>query len=133
MTNDPIEKLLRPRSIALVGASEREHAAGNRILRNLLTGRFPGALYPVNPRYESMRGLRCYPTLASLPERVDAVFIAIPAQDALKVLDEAGVLGIPAALLNATGFADAGADGIARQRRLIEIARRHGARHLHPI
>jgi acyl-CoA synthetase (NDP forming) len=126
MTNDPIEKLLRPRSIALVGASEREHAAGNRILRNLLTGRFPGALYPVNPRYESMRGLRCYPTLASLPERVDAVFIAIPAQDALKVLDEAGVLGIPAALLNATGFADAGADGIARQRRLIEIARRHG-------
>jgi acyl-CoA synthetase (NDP forming) len=126
MTNDPIEKLLRPRSIALVGASEREHAAGNRILRNLVTGQFPGALYPVNPRYEGMRGLRCYPTLASLPERVDAVFIAIPAEDALKVLDEAGALGIPAALLNATGFADAGADGIARQRRLVDIARRHG-------
>ncbi len=126
MTNDPIERLLRPRSIALVGASEREHAAGNRILRNLVTGQFPGALYPVNPRYESMRGLRCYPTLASLPERPDAVFIAIPAEDALKVLDEAGALGILAALLNATGFADAGADGIARQRRLVDIARRHG-------
>lgn len=126
MVANPIEKLLRPRSIALVGASTREHAAGNRILRNLLVGQFPGALYPVNPRYETVRELRCYPSLASLPERPDAVFIAIPAEDALGILDEAGALGIPAALINATGFADAGPEGSARQARLVEIARRRG-------
>jgi acyl-CoA synthetase (NDP forming) len=119
-------KLLQPRSVALVGASQREHSAGLRILRNIITGRFTGALYPVNPRYESVQQLRCYPSLASLPERVDAVFIAIPAEDAVSVLDEAGSLGIPAALINATGFADAGPDGAARQQRLVAVARRHG-------
>jgi acyl-CoA synthetase (NDP forming) len=121
-----MEKLLRPRSVALVGASEREHAAGNRILRNLLTGPFPGTLYPVNPRYERLKGLRCYGSLADLPERVDAAFLAIPAEEALKVLEQAGTLGIKAALINATGFADAGADGLARQQHLVEIARRYG-------
>jgi acyl-CoA synthetase (NDP forming) len=126
MMAETLEKLLRPRSIALVGASAREHSAGLRILRNLQTGRFPGALYPVNPRYQSLQGLRCYPSLASLPECVDAAFIAIPAEEALGVLDEVGRLRIPAALINATGFADAGPEGAARQKRLTAIARRYG-------
>ncbi|MBV9734581.1 MAG: acetate--CoA ligase family protein [Acidisphaera sp.] len=126
MTTPDLEKLLRPRSIALVGASAREHAAGRRVLRNLRSGPFPGRLYPVNPRYESLDGMRCYPSLASLPETVDAAFIAVPAEEALAVLEQAGGLGIPAALMNATGFADAGADGRARQERLVAIAARYG-------
>jgi acetyltransferase len=121
-----LDKLLRPQSLALVGATTREHAASLRILRNLKTGNFPGRLYPVNPRYQEVLGLRCYPTLASLPEVVDAVFIAIPADDALGVLDEAGKLGVKAAFINGTGFADGGPDGVARQDRLVAIARTHG-------
>src|SRR5262245_31567357 len=112
--------------MALVGATMRDHAAGLRILRNLKTGNFPGRLYPVNPRYEDVLGFRCYPSLAALPEVVDAVFIAIPADDALGVLEEAGRLGSKAAFINGTGFADGGPDGVVRQERLEAIAARYG-------
>ncbi len=122
----PLDCLLRPSSIALVGASGREHAAGNRILRNLLTAPFPGPVYPVNPRYRVLQGLTCYPSLQDLPQVPDAAFIALPAENAVETLEDAGRLGVRAALMNATGFADAGATGIALQNRLVAIARRYG-------
>ncbi|MFO0996712.1 MAG: acetate--CoA ligase family protein [Alphaproteobacteria bacterium] len=126
MASVQLDKLLRPQSFALVGATEREHTASVRILRNLKRGSYPGRLYPINPRYQEVLGVRCYPSLAALPEIVDAVFIAIAAEDALGVLEDAGKLGIKAALINGTGFADGGPDGVARQDRLVAIARSHG-------
>jgi acyl-CoA synthetase (NDP forming) len=121
-----LNKLLKPRSIALVGASSREHSAGLRILRNLKQGPFPGHIYPVNPRHDTVEGLPCYPSLERLPEVPDAVFLAIPAREAVSVLAEAGRLGVGAALMNATGFADAGDKGAALQRELVATAHQYG-------
>ena len=68
-----LDPLLRPQSIAVVGASERPHSVGRRTIENLKTGGFSGRLYPVNPGYDSILGIPCYPNLKSLPETVEHV------------------------------------------------------------
>ena len=72
-----LDPLLRPASIAVVGASERPHSVGRRTIENLQTGRFPGRLYAVNPGYESVLGVPCYPDLESLPETVEHVVLTL--------------------------------------------------------
>ena len=120
-----LQKLLSPRAIAVVGASERSDAVGTRVLANLKRIGFPGPIYPVNPRYERLGDLACYPSLASLPGPVDAAFVAVPAAAGPDLVDEAGRAGIGAVVVNANGYADGGAAGIALQRRLEAVAARH--------
>jgi acetate---CoA ligase (ADP-forming) len=117
---------MRPRSVAIVGASTREMSAGARIQKNLRLSKFKGPVYPINPRYEEVSGLKCYPTMASLPEVPDAVFIGIPAEQVAGVLEEAGALGVKAILCNASGFADGGPEGIERQKQMAAICARYG-------
>lgn len=121
-----IAKLINPRSVAVVGASTREDALGTTVLKNLLTMGFDGKIYPVNPRYEEIAGLRCYPTLMDIPEPADAVFIGIPAAGGPDVLDQAAARGIKAAEINAMGYADGGAEGAALQARIQATAAAHG-------
>lgn len=126
MAISPMEKLLRPRSIALVGASEREHSAGVRILSNIVRGGFRGNIYPINPRYEKVLGLPCYRSLSDLPETPDVVFSAVAAENIFDIMDEAAKLGVNAMMTNATGFGDAGAEGIEREKRMVAKAKSHG-------
>jgi acetate---CoA ligase (ADP-forming) len=121
-----LSKLFKPKSVAVIGASTRETAAGWRVTRNLKNGGFKGGIYPINPRYEEVLGLRCYPDLKALPETPDAVFIGIPAEQVAPVLEEAGKAGIKAAVANASGFADGGPEGIARQKVIEKIAADYG-------
>ncbi|MHB1219582.1 MAG: acetate--CoA ligase family protein [Alphaproteobacteria bacterium] len=121
-----LAKLFKPKSVAVIGASTRETAAGWRVTRNLKNGGFKGGIYPINPRYEEVLGLRCYPDLKSLPETPDAVFIGIPAEQVASVLEEAGKAGVKAAVMNASGFADGGPEGIARQKVIEKIAADYG-------
>src|SRR5262245_25081042 len=102
----PIERILRPRSVAVVGASERPEAIGTRVVNNLRKMRFAGSLYPVNPRYEAIGDLKCYPSLSALPETVDAAFLAVPAVGGPDLVEEAGRCGIRALFINANGYAD---------------------------
>ena len=121
-----LERLFKPRAIAIVGASQREDAIGFRVIRNLRRLGFAGAIYPVNPRYQEVAGLPCLPSVDALPDEVDAAFIAIPAEHVAGVLDEVGRKGIRAAFANASGFADGGANGRALQQTLADVAARHG-------
>ena len=125
MPGSPVEALFAPAAIAVVGASQREESIGQRVIRNLVRFGFAGPVYPVHPANTEVAGLKCYPSLAALPGKVDAVFIGLPAAQGPEVLEEAGRLGIRAACLNASGFADADAEGIALQERLREIAARY--------
>ena len=72
-----LDPLLRPASIAVVGASERQHSVGRRTIENLLTGEYPGRLYAVNPGYESVLGVPCFPNLEALPETVEHVVLTL--------------------------------------------------------
>jgi acyl-CoA synthetase (NDP forming) len=120
-----LDKLMNPRSIAVVGASERQDALGSRVIRNLRALGYTGRIYPVNPRYKSIGDLTCFPALTELPERVDAAFLAVPAAQGPDLVEDAAKAGIPAVFMNANGYADGDATGVALQRRVEEIARAH--------
>jgi acyl-CoA synthetase (NDP forming) len=117
--------LVSPHSIAIVGASQREDSLGSCVIRNLKKFGFEGEIVPVHPRFNEVEGLRCYPNLESVPFEVDAAFIAVPAAKGPTVLEAAGRRGVKAAFINASGYADAGAEGAELQRQLHEIALRY--------
>jgi len=122
----PIDKILRPKSIAVVGVSERPEAIGTRVVNNLRKMGFAGPLYAVNPRYEAIGDLKCYPSLSALPETVDAAFLAVPSSGGPALVEEAGRCGIRALFINANGYADGDADGVALQRRIEATAAEYG-------
>jgi acetyltransferase len=121
-----IEALFKPKSVAIVGASPRAASVGNNIVQNLLDRAFAGAIYPVNPRYDEICGLKAYKSLTDIAEPVDTVFIAVAAEAGLDIMRQAAAIGARAVLLNATGYADAGSEGAARQAELAAIAAEHG-------
>jgi acyl-CoA synthetase (NDP forming) len=121
-----LEPLLRPKSVAIVGASAKTGSAGSNIILNLRHAGFAGEIYPVNPRYSEIHGIRSYGALADIGGPVDAVFIAVAAQYAVDIFRQAIEIGARSALINATGFADAGADGRARQAEVAALAHRAG-------
>ncbi|MDO8210179.1 acetate--CoA ligase family protein [Conexibacter sp. CPCC 206217] len=118
--------LLAPRSVAVVGASERTDALGTVVVENLRAFGFDGSLYPVNPRYREVCGLACHPSLADLPEVPDCAFLAVPASAGPELIEQAAALGVSAAFVNGGGYADAGAEGAALQRRVVDAARAAG-------
>src|SRR5215475_5103698 len=122
----PIEKILRPKSVAILGVSERPEAIGTRVMNNIRKMGFAGPLYAVNPRYETIGELKCYPALSALPEPVDAAFLAVPSHGGPDLVEEAGRCGIRALFINANGYADGDADGVALQRRLEASAAKYG-------
>src|SRR5215218_1528655 len=118
-----LRRLLHPRTIAVVGASERSYAG--QTLLNLKTLGFQGEVWGVNPRRSQAFGVPCFPSLSELPSPPDAVVVAIPAADVPAVIDEAGSIGCGGAVVYGAGFGEvaAGADG---ERRLRVAALRHG-------
>ena len=101
--------LLHPRSVAVVGANERAGSYGDVIFRNLAAAGFEGAVYGVNPKRDEVHGKPCVPTVADLPEPVDAVVVAIPAAACAPVLIEAGERGCGGAIVLAAGFGETAA------------------------
>lgn len=125
-----LARLLAPRSIAVVGASSSAAKAGGAMMTAL--ERFPGALYPVNPRAATIAGRRAYPSLADLPEAVDLAVLVLPAAAAVDVVEQCAALGVGGAVVCAGGFGESGAEGAALQRRLADAARCGGVRLLGP-
>src|SRR6188472_4008 len=121
VARDGLARLLRPRSVAVVGASPTNRL-GLTALENLTRVGFPGAIYVVHPRHPEVGGYPAWPALSDLPEVPDAVFIALGAERATDVFEECAELGVGGAVIVAGGFAEAGPDGIALQRRLRDAA-----------
>lgn len=117
-----LRSLLEARSVAVVGASERPDASSGFVLRNLLACNFSGPVWPVHPSARSILGLPAVPRLADLPERPDAVVIAVAASTAVEVVRDASALGIPGAVVLASGFAETGAAGRLLQQSMAESA-----------
>ena len=90
-----LDPLLRPASIAIVGASASD-GVGRRILETLLHGQYPGALYAINPKYDDVLGVRCFPDLAALPEPVEHVVFAVSDHRIEAIFEEAVKTGVKA-------------------------------------
>lgn len=124
--------LLAPRSVALVGATEREGALGRFLWENLRQGGLKGALHAVNPKHRSVFGEKAWRSLSELPSPPELAIIATPAHTVPGLLDEAGRAGIRGALVVTSGFAETGAAGKALQAEALAAARRHGLRFIGP-
>lgn len=117
-----LDSLLRPRSVAVVGASARKDSMGEWSLKNLERGGYTGKIYPVNPGYDDLRGLSCYPDLASLPEVPDLVVFAVGDHRLEQSLDDAIDKKIPAAVLMSSLVLDDDAEPLLRDRVQRKIA-----------
>ena len=121
-----MEKLLSPRSLAFVGANDKGNSC-TRAMRTAIALGFTGPIFPVNPNYASIDGLRCYDSLLDLPEVPDSVMVGAPADGAMAVLAQAEKAGVRAVTFYSAGFADTGiATGMARQAQLLDVAERSG-------
>lgn len=118
-----LEKLLKPRSIALIGASRNFNKLNGRPLKFLLDKGYDGRILPVNPGYKSIGDLACYPDIESIAERIDLAIIAVSAGKVAQSLREVAAKGVPAAIVFSSGFSETGRDGAAMERELSEIAR----------
>lgn len=133
MSQRNLDKLFRPRSIAVIGATDRPHSVGSTVLRNLLEGGFPGPVFPVNPHRASVRGLPAYRDVAALPEPADLAVICTPAATVIEVVRQLSAAGIRGAVLLSAGFGESGAAGRRLDERLrAELARSDGLRLLGP-
>ena len=121
-TRAELDKLIAPRSIAVVGASSRAGAFGMRTLENL--AQYAGEVFPVNAKYDSVAGRRCYPSLAALPHAPDCVVLVVPREAAEASLEEAAAAGAGAAIVYASGYGEMAREDAGRaQQRLAAIAR----------
>jgi acetyltransferase len=127
-----LQPLLAPRSVALVGASERAGSLGSLVWRNLVAGGLRGALFAVNPKHRTLFGEKAYASLGDLPGPVDLAVVATPAHTVLRVLEDAGAAGVGAAVVLTSGFGETGEAGRALQEDLLAIARKGHVRVLGP-
>ena len=117
-----IERLFRPRSIAVIGASADPSKTSGRPVSYLRKHGFAGAIYPVNPKVADIGGLACYPDVASLPDVPDVGLVLLGAERAHFAVHELSARGTAAAIVLASGFTETGAEGAARQQQLMQAA-----------
>lgn len=121
-TSHAIDRLLRPRSVAVIGASADLGKTSGRPVAYLQKHGFAGRIYPVNPKAATIGGLECYADVAALPEAPDVAIVLLGAERAQGVVRELAQRGTGAAIILASGYAEAGPEGQARQARLLEAA-----------
>ncbi|MBE3589337.1 MAG: CoA-binding protein [Firmicutes bacterium] len=119
-----LQALLRPRGIAVVGATPNTDKFSGRIVPALLRGRFRGRIYPVNPRYSEVAGLPCYRSVREVPDPCDLAIIAVPAAHVPDTVAEAAERGLGAAVILSSGFEEVGGEGEARAERLRSLTPR---------
>ncbi len=122
-----VERFVRPRSVAVVGASDRMDYGG-RLLRNLREGGFAGPIYPVNPRRTEVQGMRAWADVRDIPEAADLAVVVVPGQALAGVIEACGKRGVGACAIITAGFGERGAEGAREQEALLAAARQAGVR-----
>jgi acyl-CoA synthetase (NDP forming) len=120
-----VDKFFHPDSISVIGASKRK--LGGQVLQNLLSG-YRGSVYPVNPNYEEILGLPCFPSLESIPHNIDLAIVVVPAALVPAVLEACGRKGVKRVIIESAGFAEVGKEGRALQEQCKTIAGDAGIR-----
>ncbi|MFV0663211.1 GNAT family N-acetyltransferase [Denitromonas sp.] len=124
--------LFEPKSVGVIGASERETAIGGVLIRNMLDAGFKGKIFAINPKHDKVHGVMCYKSVEDVPHRLDLVVIATAAQKVPAIIDGCGRAGVKAAIVLSAGFSETGPRGAALERSVMDAARRHKIRLLGP-
>jgi acetate---CoA ligase (ADP-forming) len=127
-----LDALLRPRSVAVVGASRSRTSVGGEIFANLVRRPFAGSVYPVHDAAETVQGVRAYPSIAALPTPVDLAVVAVPAPAVPRVVEECAAAATKAAVIVTAGFGEMGAEGKKVEERVRAVARKGSMRLVGP-
>jgi acetyltransferase len=127
-----LNRLFAPESVAVIGASDREHSVGAQVFRNLITARFKGGLYAVNPKHQRVQRRKSHPNIEAIGKPVDLAIVATPARAVPEVIRECGEYGVHSAVILSAGFAEAGSEGRRLQAATVEAAQLHGLRLIGP-
>lgn len=127
-----VSSLLNPRSIAIVGASRHKNKVGYQVLKNIITGGFPGKIFPINPNANKILGLEVFPTLTNLQVTPELVIIITPAPIAPMILQEAADIGSKVAIIITAGFAETSHQGKLLQDKLARIVEKSHIRVIGP-
>jgi acetyltransferase len=127
-----LEAVFHPRSVAVIGASERPNSVGHSVLWNLTAHPFGGVVYPVNPKHHELLGLACYARIGDVPAQVDLAVIATPAPSVPEIVGACGAAGVKAAIVLSAGFRETGAEGLRLEQQLRAQAAISGMRIVGP-
>ena len=127
-----LEAFFNPRSVAVIGASRSKEKLGHGVLANLIEFGYPGQIYPINPKADEILGLKCYPSVLDVPGPIDLAIVVIPAQFVAAVLEECGQKGVKGVVIISAGFREAGREGVKRERKIVDIAKRYKMRLVGP-
>ncbi len=130
MNKDQLNGLLRPKSVAVVGASNTPGKIGYSVIANLLDGKYQGQIYPINPKDSVIQGLKVYPDVASVPGPIDAAIITVPAKLVIEVAEECGKKGVKGLIVITSGFSEVGRKDLEEE--LVRTASKYGTRVLGP-
>ncbi|MGO4765464.1 acetate--CoA ligase family protein [Cupriavidus sp. 2KB_3] len=125
-----MNRIMRPDTVAVIGASAEDGKIGNSVMKNLINGGYQGKIYPIHPKAEEIMGMTAYKSVLDVPGNIDVAVFAIPAKFVAQALEEVGKKGIPGAVLIPSGFAETG--NVEGQDELVAIARKHDIRLMGP-
>lgn len=128
----PLNAIFEPKSIAVIGATEKEGSVGRTLLWNLVSNPFGGTVFPINPKRASILGIKAYPDLASLPQVVDLAVIVTPAATVPGLIIECVAAGVKGAIIISAGFKETGARGAALEEQILHQARQGNLRIIGP-
>ena len=119
-----LDAIISPESVAVIGATEKAGSVGRTIVWNLLSSPFGGTVFPVNPKRANILGIKSYPTIGDVPDKVDLAVIVTPAPTVPGIIAECVAAGVKGAIIISAGFKETGPQGVALEQQVLAEARR---------
>ncbi|MFW9826491.1 MAG: acetate--CoA ligase family protein [Candidatus Thorarchaeota archaeon] len=132
MANDDLSFFFNPKSIAIIGASDKKGKVGNTVLNNITNSGFKGKIYPINPKTTKIYDLICYKNVLDVPDEIDIAIFVIPGEFVVKAAEECGKKGVKGLIIISAGFKEIGGEGVIREEQLIKIGKENNMRILGP-
>ncbi|MCK4763812.1 MAG: acetate--CoA ligase family protein [Candidatus Aminicenantes bacterium] len=129
---EPLERIFKAKSVAIIGASKDETKRGFQAIKTLVEGKYEGEIFPVNPHEETILGLKCYKNILDIKEPVDVALVVTPAHTVPAIIEECGRAGAAGAVVIAGGFGETGEEGKKIAAGMVKTARKYGMRIIGP-
>jgi acetyl coenzyme A synthetase (ADP forming)-like protein len=127
-----LDSFFNPKSIAIIGASRTPGKVGYDILKNSIQYGYQGTVYPINPGATEILGVKCYPSIFDVPDKIDLAVVVVPSKNVLEVIEQCGKKGIDSAIIITAGFRESGSEGAKLENDLVKKAKKAGVRFIGP-
>src|SRR5262245_50814035 len=127
-----LRSIFNPKTVAVIGATETAGSVGRTLLWNLISNPFGGTVFPINPKRSNVLGIKAYPVIAAVPEKVDLAVVVTPAATVPGIIGQCADAGVKAAIVISAGFREAGPTGVELEKSLLEQAQRGKMRIIGP-